>query len=74
MSLQRVSTFNIEHLGNILQTRRGGKSIRRTSEILEISPTTLCKIENGHIPDIKTLQKICNYLGYTLTLTVHEFY
>ena len=52
----------IKYLGGEVRVKRGGSSIRTLAKHLGISPTTLSKIENGHIPDIKVLAVICDWL------------
>ena len=48
----------------VAQTR-GNLGIRAAANEIGISPTTLSKVERGHIPDMKTLEKICNWIGET---------
>ncbi len=38
--------------------------IRTTAKMIGISPTTLSKVERGHMPDQKTMEKIWGWLTY----------
>lgn len=55
--------MRIEDLAPMLLKRRGNMGIRAAAKEIEISPTTLSRVENGHVPDIGTLEKICKWLG-----------
>lgn len=55
--------MDIEDLGNLVARRRGNMGVRATAKEIGISPTTLSRIENGHVPDIGTLDKVCTWLG-----------
>lgn len=55
--------MNIEDLGSMLARRRGNMGVRAAAKEIGISPTTLSRIENGHVPDIGTLDKVCVWLG-----------
>lgn len=50
-------------LAKLVLRRRGSMGIRAAAKEIEISPTTLSRIERGHIPDKKTLDTICKWLG-----------
>ncbi len=36
--------------------------VRATASEIGISPTTLSRIERGHVPDMATLEKVCDWL------------
>lgn len=55
--------MDIEELGNLVARRRGNMGVRAAAKEIGISPTTLSRIENGHVPDIGTLDKVCSWLG-----------
>lgn len=55
--------MDIGDLGNLLARRRGNMGVRAAAKEIGISPTTLSRIENGHVPDIGTLDKVCAWLG-----------
>ena len=50
-------------LAPLLAKRRGNMGIRAAAKEIGISPTTLSRIENGHVPDVSTMQKVCAWLG-----------
>jgi transcriptional regulator with XRE-family HTH domain len=53
----------IGELGAQLAKRRGPKGIRAAAEEIGISPATLNRIEHGHMPDLETFAKVCNWLN-----------
>lgn len=55
--------MKIGELGGLVARKRGNMGIRAAAREIGISPTTLSKIENGHLPDQKTLNKVCDWLG-----------
>ena len=42
------------------------QGVRAAAREIGISPTTLSKIENGHLPDSETLKKVLKWLGCRL--------
>jgi transcriptional regulator with XRE-family HTH domain len=50
-------------LGQMLQRKRGSMGIRAAAGEIGISAATLSRIENGRIPDIDTLRKVCTWVG-----------
>ena len=50
-------------LGKLLARRRGNMGVRAAAKEIGISPSTLSRIEKGHVPDVNTLKKICNWIG-----------
>ena len=50
-------------IGNLLARRRGNMGVRAAAKEIGISPSTLSRIENGHVPDVATLEKVCAWLG-----------
>jgi transcriptional regulator with XRE-family HTH domain len=55
--------LNPKTLGNLLQQKRGSKGIRAAAGEIGVSPATLSRIENGRVPDLDTLRKVCGWLG-----------
>lgn len=37
--------------------------VRAAASEIGISPSTLSRIEKGHVPDVGTLDKVCEWLG-----------
>ena len=52
----------LEPVAELVRKRRGDKSIRTAAKEIGISPTTLSKVERGHLPDMKTLRSISAWL------------
>jgi transcriptional regulator with XRE-family HTH domain len=55
--------MELKDLGNRVSQTRGNMGIRAAAAEIGVSPTTLSKVERGHIPDMKTLEKICTWIG-----------
>lgn len=60
--------LTIDAIGAFVRQKRGTRGLRSAAAEIGVSPTTLCRIENGHIPDVPTLEKACKWLGYSLLL------
>jgi transcriptional regulator with XRE-family HTH domain len=50
-------------LGQMLQKKRGSMGVRAAAGEIGISPATLSRMENGRVPDLDTLKKVCAWLG-----------
>jgi transcriptional regulator with XRE-family HTH domain len=46
----------------LLVEKRGGRGIREVAREIGISPATLSRVENGRLPNIQALMKICDWL------------
>ena len=55
--------MDIGELGNILSRRRGNMGVRAAAREIGISPSTLSRIEKGHVPDVGTLERVCDWIG-----------
>lgn len=55
-------TLPIEALGRLVTVRRGSRGVRAAALDVGISPATLSRVENGHMPDLETFAKICRWL------------
>lgn len=49
--------------GARVAAKRGAVGVRAAARDAGISPATLSRIENGHIPDIETFEKLCRWVG-----------
>lgn len=58
----RLMTLRIEELGRLIAQKRGSRGVRASAVEADISPATLSRIENGHMPDLATFAKICRWL------------
>lgn len=55
--------MEIKNLGPLLLKHRGNMGVRAAAKEIGISPTTLTRIEKGHVPDVGTLKKVCAWIG-----------
>ncbi len=55
--------MNIKELAPLVLKRRGNMGVRAAAAEIGISPTTLTRIEKGHVPDVGTLEKLSKWLG-----------
>ncbi|WP_338608119.1 helix-turn-helix transcriptional regulator [Pelagibacterium nitratireducens] len=54
--------MRIDQLGALVARKRGSMGIRAAAAEVGVSPTTLSRIERGHVPDVGTLQKVCEWI------------
>ena len=54
--MERVSP---EALGQKVARKRGSMGIRAAAGEIGVSPATVSRVERGHLPDSRTLGKIC---------------
>lgn len=61
-------TIPVKQLGAELRRVRKekGLSLRDVKEITGISPSTLSRIERGHIPDVAVIGDLADFLGVTV--------
>lgn len=57
-----MSKRKLESLGVMIKARRGEKSLRVAAKEIGVGPATLMRIESGHMPDIHTFSKVCQWL------------
>jgi transcriptional regulator with XRE-family HTH domain len=55
--------MKIEDLAPMVLRRRGNMGVRAAAAEIGISPTTLTRVEKGHVPDVATLDKLSSWLG-----------
>lgn len=55
--------MTLESLGRLVAKKRGEQGIRAAAKEVGISPSTLSRVENGHLPDLENYRKICAWLG-----------
>ena len=53
---------SLDTLGPLVADKRGRHGVRATAAKIGISPATLSRVENGHLPDLENFQKICRWL------------
>ena len=49
-------------LGKLVSEKRGPLGLRATAAEIGISPATLSRVEQGHLPDLGNFTKICRWL------------
>ena len=54
--------LSLDTLGQLVAEKRGSNGIRAIAKKIGISPATLSRVENGHLPDLENFQKICRWL------------
>lgn len=54
--------MKFEDLAGLVQKKKGSMGARAAAAEIGISPTTLSRIEKGHVPDMGTLEKVCAWL------------
>jgi transcriptional regulator with XRE-family HTH domain len=55
--------MTLESLGRLIAQKRGDRGIRAVAKEIGVSPSTLSRVENGHLPDLENYRKICRWLG-----------
>ena len=58
-----LSTEKIAEFADLVSQRRGTLGLRAAAKEIGISPATLSRIENEHVPDLATFALICEWLG-----------
>lgn len=56
-------SLSIGELGRLLAAKRGRRGVRDAAAEAGVSPATFSRVENGHIPDLKTFASLCKWLG-----------
>ena len=60
MSLGPVKSLG--QLGELVAEKRGELGLRATAAEIGVSPATLSRVEQGHLPDLANFTKICGWL------------
>ena len=58
-----MASSSIKSLGELVTKKRGKFGVRATAAKIGVSPATLSRVENGHLPDLENFGKICRWLG-----------
>lgn len=64
--------LTLESLGRLIAKKRTGRGIRAAAKEVGVSPATLSRVENGHLPDLENFRKICTWLGVEMSSVVGE--
>lgn len=57
-----MAVIALENMGEAVKLKRGSEGIRAAAAVIGISPATLSRIENGHLPDLETFRRLCAWL------------
>jgi transcriptional regulator with XRE-family HTH domain len=55
--------LTIDDLGGLLAAKRGRRGVRDAASEAGVSSATFSRVENGHMPDLKTFALLCTWLG-----------
>jgi transcriptional regulator with XRE-family HTH domain len=58
-----MMNLSIAEFGRLLAAKRGSRGVRAAALEAEVTPSTYSRVENGHMPDLKTFAKLCKWLG-----------
>ena len=58
-----MALLSPQELGQRVRRKRGSMGIRAAAGEIGVSSATLSRVERGHLPDSRTLGKICAWLG-----------
>jgi transcriptional regulator with XRE-family HTH domain len=58
-----MMSLSIEDFGRLLAAKRGGRGVRAAALEADVTPSTFSRVENGHMPDLKTFAKLCKWLN-----------
>lgn len=58
-----MSSLNTALFASMIRNKRGERGLRETARELNISPTTLSRLESENLPDVQTYIMICSWLG-----------
>lgn len=55
-------TPSLDTLGMLIKEKRGELGVRAAAKEVGISPATLSRVENGHLPDLENFRLICKWI------------
>jgi transcriptional regulator with XRE-family HTH domain len=56
-------SLTIRDFGRLLAAKRGSRGIRAAALEAGVTPATYSRVENGHMPDLKTFASLCKWLS-----------
>lgn len=56
-------SLTIGDFGRLLAAKRGSRGVRAAALDAEVTPATYSRVENGHMPDLKTFARLCKWLA-----------
>ncbi|HJU08324.1 MAG TPA: helix-turn-helix transcriptional regulator [Rhodanobacteraceae bacterium] len=54
--------LKINDLGKMVADKRGTRGVRAAALEAGVSPATLSRVENGHMPDLATFARLCKWV------------
>jgi transcriptional regulator with XRE-family HTH domain len=57
-----LAEITLQNLGEAVRAKRGSDGVRAAAASIGVSPATLSRIENGHLPDLETFRRLCEWL------------
>jgi transcriptional regulator with XRE-family HTH domain len=54
--------LSIDEFSRLVAARRGERGIRAAALDAGVSPATLSRVENKHMPDLETFAKLCKWI------------
>jgi transcriptional regulator with XRE-family HTH domain len=54
--------LSIEEFGRLVAAKRGSRGVRAAALDANVSAATLSRVENGHMPDLKTFAALCKWI------------
>ena len=61
--LEVMMSLTIGDFGRLLAAKRGSRGVRAAALDAEVTPATYSRVENGHMPDLKTFARLCKWLA-----------
>jgi transcriptional regulator with XRE-family HTH domain len=55
--------LTIGDLGRLMVAKRGNRGVRAAAADAGVSSATFSRVENGHMPDLRTFAKLCTWVG-----------
>lgn len=59
----KMDSLTLDSLKQKLIEKRGTRGIREVAEEIQVSASTLSRVERGFLPDLETFAKICKWLS-----------
>jgi transcriptional regulator with XRE-family HTH domain len=57
-----MSEIDTRKLSDMIRSKRGERGLRDIAKEIDVSSSTLSRIEQGNLPDIETYVKLCRWL------------
>jgi len=54
--------LDTDKLAEVVRRKRGDEGLRAVAYIVGVSPSTLSRVEQGHVPDVDTYLRLCRWL------------